>query len=369
MRDVGFPSIVGLFATFAGQAPDLDPLLKGANINLDRNLRLQYLAGLGLNNSQGLGIFEDLLKYIRGHDLRGLVRSPGTIPALEGIELERMIGDILNPEDVLKAARGCQAIIHAAAETRQWPTALRFYESNIVGTANVLAAARQPGIERLVHVSTVNVFARGTRERPGTESHDTIVDKHTPGYVVSKCRAQELVLDEARRHGLPALVINPSFMIGPRDFKPSSGRLIVATYGKRIRPYPPGGRNFVHVRDVAEAAVNALTLGRIGECYILGHENLTYREFFAKFSAVTRIPSLRLRIPGFLLKSFGMVSGLIAPNTTPLDTANARWLCAGHYYSTEKAVRELHLPQTPIETAIDEAVHWFQERGYLRTRR
>ncbi len=301
----------------------------------------------------------------QGHTLRGLSRSIGPVAALEDLDAEMIAGDILNPEDVFRAVRGCQAVIHAAAETRQWPTALRYYEGNIAGTKNVLEAAERAGVGRLIHVSTVNAFARGTKANPGTEERVFEGGGRTPGYVRSKILAQRLVLDAARAGRIFALVVNPSFMLGPHDHKPSSGRLIIASCGKRVVPVPPGGRNFIHVRDAAAAIANALTRGAAGECYILAHENLTYREFFDILADVTKTAGLKIPVPASVLKMFGALSGFLAPSRTPLDLANAAWLCAGHYYSAAKAVRDLGLPLTPVKTAVAETINWFFQKGYL----
>ncbi len=301
----------------------------------------------------------------QGHALRGLTRSAEKGAAFDGLEVEIVKGDILDSGDVLRAVRGCEAVVHGAAETRQWPTALRHYASNIAGTGNVLDAAERAGAVRLIHVSTVNTFARGTKAAPGTEEREFEGGRRTPGYVQSKIMGQRLVLEAARSGRISALVVNPSFMLGPYDHKPGSGRLILASYGKRVVPTPPGGRNFIHVRDAATAIANALTRGAAGECYILANENLTYREFFDVLARVTKTASLKISVPAFILKSFGALSGFLAPSRTPLDSANAAWLCAGHYYSAAKAVRELGLPQTPVKTAVADAVDWFLQKGYL----
>ena len=117
--------------------------------------------------------------------------------------------------------------------------------------------------------------------------------------------------------------------------------------------------------SLGSAIANALTRGAAGECYILAHENLTYREFFAKLSKVTKTAGRKIPVPASVLNAFGALSGFLAPSKTPLDSSNAVWLCTGHYYSGAKAVCELGLPQTPIETAVAEAVDWFLQKGYL----
>jgi dihydroflavonol-4-reductase len=302
---------------------------------------------------------------VQGHAVRGLTRAAGPGAVREGLDADSVHGDILDPNAVRLAVRGCDAIIHAAAETRQWPTPVRYYESHIAGTRNALATAEKSGVGRLIHISTVDAFAHGTKDRPGTEECEFAGGSQTPGHVQSKILAQRLTLDAARSAVLP-VVVNPAFLLGPIDPKPSPGRLIITANKKRFVPVPPGGRNFVHDGDAAKAAAGALTLGAPGQCHILANENLTYAEFFDKMTAVTGNAGLKNMIPAAAPKSFGAVSGFLARSRPPLDASNARWLCASHYYSAAEAVRELGLLQTPIEKAIADAVESFLRKGCLK---
>lgn len=305
----------------------------------------------------------------KGYNVRGMVRSSSKLISLKGVEFEKYVGDILDPKDVVRAARGCQVIVHSAANTKQWPTCIKNYTINIQGTQNVIHAAKQVGTERFIYVSTANTFGFGTKEDPGNEQSEFKFFNLKSGYIQSKYKAQQIVLEEVENNELPAIVVNPTFMLGLYDSRPSSGTIILSPFEKRSFVYPPGGKNFIHVRDVAAGILNAIYMGRIGECYILGHQNLTYKEFFEKVINIASIKTIKFKIPSFLLKTFG-ISGsfcerLFQKGSPLANYSNSRLLCLGNYYSAEKAVNELNLPQTPIEYAIFDALDWFKANGYI----
>ncbi|NQV03775.1 MAG: NAD-dependent epimerase/dehydratase family protein, partial [Bacteroidia bacterium] len=276
-----------------------------------------------------------------------------------------MNGDILDPESVNRSVAGCDYVIHSAANTSQWPTAYRHYEPvNVTGTKHVIEAVKKHAVKRLVFVGSANAFGNGAKDKPGTELSEFSGFNLGSGYMISKFVAQQTVLAEVERSNLPAVVVNPTFMIGPYDSKPSSGQIIVMGMGKKVQAFPPGGKNFIHVRDAAIGTCNALTMGRTGECYLLANENFSYQEFFGHLNKVTGESPASLGLPGWLLKGIGAGGTLFEKlfrKPAPLSLVNARLLCLGNYYSGRKAVEALELPQTPIETAIREAIAWFRE--------
>ncbi len=163
-------------------------------------------------------------------------------------------------------------------------------------------------------------------------------------------------------------MVNPTLMFGPYDSKPGTGAMILAIYHQRVPGYAPGGRNYIHVRDVAEGISNALEGGSIGENYILGNENLSYRDVFARIARVVGVPAPRLALPAFVTKGYGLMSSVFGRifNKTPiLSYALARIACDEHYYTARKAVEILGLPRTPIDIAVLEAFQWFKQNGYL----
>ena len=230
----------------------------------------------GANGLLGANIVRELVD--RGYDVRILARETSDLTGIESVTFERVNGDILDRDSVDRAVNGCGYVIHSAANTSQWPTNYNHYEPvNVTGTKYVIDAVKKHGVERFVFISSANAFGNGTKEKPGTELTEFSGFKYGSGYMMSKFVAQQLVLVEVEQSNLPAVVVNPTFMIGPYDAKPSSGQIIVMGMGKKIQVSPPGGKNFIHVRDAAIATCNALTMGRTGECYLLANENLTYR--------------------------------------------------------------------------------------------
>ena len=319
----------------------------------------------GANGLLGANVVRELND--RRYDVRILARENSDLTGLEGISYERIQGDLLDPGSVNRAVDGCDYVIHAAANTNQWPTSYAHYEQvNVKGTQYIIDAVKKHGVKRFVFVSSANAFGNGTKERPGTELSEFNGFNSGSGYMISKFVAQQLVLAEVERSQLPAIVVNPAFMIGPYDSKPSSGRIIMMGMGKKIQLYPPGGKNFIHVRDAAIGTCNALMMGRAGECYLLANENLTYREFFTLLNNITGETPFSLGLPGGVLKTIGVFGTFLEKfihKPAPLSLANARLLCLENYYSGKKAVEALELPQTPIETAIGEAIAWFKEKG------
>ncbi|MGZ3885235.1 MAG: NAD-dependent epimerase/dehydratase family protein [Bacteroidia bacterium] len=305
----------------------------------------------------------------RGHDVRIFAQPFRQQKTLEGLRLERFEGDLLNREEVIKAAAGCEAIIHIAANTSVWPSRSEIVNKvNIDGTKNIIEAAAKAAVKKLVYVGTANSFAYGSKEHPGVETNPYNADKYGLDYMDSKYKAQQLVL-KAVKEGLPAVIVNPTFMFGPYDSMPSSGAMILAVYNKTVPGYSPGGKNYVYVKDAATALVNALTMGRVGECYILGHENLSFREAFKKIGDTIGVPVPDRKMPAIAVKAFGLFNTLMAKafNKRPsVSYELAVIACDHHYYSAAKAVKELNMPQTPIEVGIKEAFDWLKENGYLK---
>jgi dihydroflavonol-4-reductase len=318
----------------------------------------------GANGLLGSNVVRELIK--KGHEVRIFIRPDANTLGLKGVDCEIIHGDLLDEQSVIQATAGCDAIIHAAANTSQWPTSFRFYEAvNVQGTRFILNASRQNSIRKLIHVSTANTFGYGTKSKPGTELTEYAFLHLKSGYITSKYQAQRLALDEYKNHGIPVVVVNPAFMIGPYDAKPGSGKIIRMGLNKKVQVFPAGGKNFIHVRDAAVAVCNALTLGLEGECYLLANENLTYREFFSRLNGITNQHPLMVQLPEVSIRSAGLIGSMIEKITgkpLSLNDVNSQLVVIGNYYSGRKAVDELKMPQTPIENAIREAIEWWDEQ-------
>lgn len=288
---------------------------------------------------------------------------------LADLPIEVSHGDILNYNQVHQAVKGCDVVIHAAALTNTWPTQGEiYYQVNVEGTRNIIEAVKEHKVARLLHIGTSNSFGAGNKQAPGTEQNPFVADRYKLDYITSKYRAHQLVLEEVQKNALPALILNPTFMIGPYDVKPSSGKMVVSVAKGKVPGYTIGGRNFVYVNDVATAVVNAIEKGRIGEGYVLGSTNMSYKAMFELIADVVGVKAPTLAMPPFVVMAYGTLSGFFGKlfGFEPvINRALAVISNEEHYYDCSKAINELDMPQTPIEEAIKEAVNWFDKEGYL----
>ena len=305
----------------------------------------------------------------RGHRVRVLVR-PGTarpFPAEWAVDYHE--ADLTRPATLAGAADGCAAIIHAAALAQVNPARNpAVWAVNLGGTEAVLQLARTAGVARLVYVGTANVFGFGTQAHPGDETQPYAGQRYGLDYMDSKRAATDLVLRAVAREQLPAVLVHPTFMLGPQDVKPTSNALLLELYRGRLPGYPAGGKNYVHVRDVATATVNALSQGRVGESYILGNENLSYEVAFRLMARVLNVPPPRWPLPAALARLYGEICEVktrLTGRPAQLNAAMAAVANDGHYFSPAKARAELGLPQTSIEQAVAEALAWFKTHHYV----
>jgi dihydroflavonol-4-reductase len=219
-----------------------------------------------------------------------------------------------------------------------------------------------------IFVSTANTFGYGTKSNPGNENMPAKYPFTSSGYAMSKMKAQELVLEYANSGKLETVVVNPTFMIGPHDAKPSSGKIITMIYNKKFVLVPLGGKNFIHVADVASGICNAIDKGKTGSCYLLANENLSYSEYYTKLSKAAGKPFYQIKLPSRLLNTIAVLAKLATKSgfKSDLNPLNARILCVDNYYSSSKAVNDLMLPQTPVDIAISDALEWFRQYGYIK---
>lgn len=302
------------------------------------------------------------------YEVRALTIADTRSHTLDGLQIERVCGNILDPDSLREAMTGCDAVIHAAASTQIWPTRSEYtWQVNLVGTKNVVDMALSLGIKRLVYISTASAFSAGTLEEPGTEAGLYDGSRFGLDYIESKYAAQRVVLKAVRERALPAVVINPTFMFGEYDSLPSSGQMILAVFRGKVPGFTSGGKNIVYAGDVASACVSALHRGNEGECYIAGNKNMSYRELTTAIARVVGRTPPFLYIPDFVILSFGyLVTGLahLFRFKPGFSHATALASCSKQYYSSEKAVRELGMPQTPVETAIRAEFNWLKANNY-----
>jgi dihydroflavonol-4-reductase len=307
----------------------------------------------------------------RGHRLRLLVRPTSDRRNLSGVEAQLALGDLTDAASLARAVDGCRYVFHVAADYRIWvPDPDAMLHANVQGTLSVMRAALAAGVERVVHCSSVAALGRTL--------DDTLADETTPTneadfigtYKRSKFLAERVVMDLVREEGLPAVVVNPSGPVGPRDIKPTpTGKMIRDAAAGRVPAYIDTGLNLVHVDDVAEGHALALERGRIGERYVLGGENLLLKDILAMVAEVVGRRPPRIEIPeGVLWPAAWAMEGLAWLTGIPPMMTRDHIKMARHrmFYSSAKAMRELGYSPCPVRTAIEDAVAWFRANGMLR---
>ena len=321
----------------------------------------------GANGLLGANLIRELIDS--GVNVKAFVRPGANLKSLQGVQCEIHYGSILSYDDIHLALENCEAVIHAASTTSVHPLEFEFYEkTNVASTKNIVQALMRQVSKRLVYVSTANAFGPGPQKNPGSERSPFTLAKYNSGYITSKHMAQQYVLQHTETYNLDAVVVNPTFLIGPYDVKPSSGKIIL--FGLKQGKYwcPPGGKNFVHVRDVARGIYSILKDGRQGECYLLGGENLSYHDFFHLLNLVIGRKQKPLVVPKGVIHAAGAIAqawSKLTGQTLPFNKTNAQLLTLDNYYSGEKAGAEFKLPMTPIKLAIEEALDWFVKENYI----
>jgi dihydroflavonol-4-reductase len=244
------------------------------------------------------------------------------------------------------------------------------YESNVTGTENVLIAARGSGIEKIVYTSSVATLGLPGDGTPGNEDTPVSLADMVGHYKRSKFLAEQVVLRYARE-GLPVVIVNPSTPVGIGDLKPTpTGKLIVDFLNGRMPGYVDTGLNLVDVEDVARGHMLAADKGRIGEKYVLGHENLTLQQILSLLSELTGRPAPKFKIPYLLALGVAYGDATLArlipgrePFVPPVGVQLSKKMM---FFDPSKAVRELGFSQTPVREALRKAVQWFQDNGYVK---
>ena len=306
-----------------------------------------------------------------GYAVRALVRGSSPRVNLDGVDLEIVEGDMLDAETVTAAVKGARYVFHIAADYRLWASdADEITRANVDGTRAVMAAAQASGVERIVYTSSVATLKLRGRGTPAHETSSLSEDEAIGTYKRSKIVAERLVEDMVRNQGLPAVIVNPSTPIGPRDVRPTpTGRLIIEAASGRMPAFVDTGLNVVHVDDVAEGHVAALQRGRIGERYILGGENVTLAELLARIALLTQRRPPRIRLPRAIIYPVALAAEAAAHITRrePFVTLDGlRMAKYKMFFTSAKAERELGYTARPIGDALHDALQWFSAMGYVR---
>jgi dihydroflavonol-4-reductase len=306
-----------------------------------------------------------------GHQVRVLVRPQSDARQLDSLTIERIAGGLGDLEALREGVAGCDWVFHVAALYSYWGHSWDdFYRSNVEGTRNILEAAREAGVSRVVYTSSIAALGLTPDRSPANEgTPSSLADMITP-YKRSKFLAEELARDYARQ-GLPVVIVNPSTPIGVGDHKPTpTGQIIVDFLNGRMFGYVDTGLNIVDVEDVAAGHLLAAQKGRLGERYILGGENLTLKQVLDLLAEVSGKPKVRLHIPHGVALAWSYLDVTLSrmiPSRLPAATPDkVRLSYRYEFFDPSKAIAELGLPQTPAREALSKSVGWYLQNGYAR---
>lgn len=305
--------------------------------------------------------------------VKALVRQDSDCSFLLADGLDVRTGDLRDYDAVREAMTGCDHVFHAAADYRLWVRdPVPMYETNIRGTANVMAAAQELDVEKVVYTSTAGTLAPGSEATPSSEEMPARMTDLVGHYKKSKYLAEREV-DRFIQQGVPAVIVNPTAPVGAADRKPTpTGKIIVDFLNGKMPAYIDTGLNFVAVRDVALGHWLAATKGKTGERYLLGGDNMTLSGFLAALGEIAQKKPPRVRLPYKPVLFAAWMNECLSRITgqCPLIPITAVRM-ARHYmfFDCTKAEKELGLSKTPVTDAIREAISWYEENGYVRTER
>jgi dihydroflavonol-4-reductase len=322
----------------------------------------------GATGFVGGALLAELLQ--RGWDVRALVRRGADDRNLRGHArpFDWIWGDLRDKPSLARAVEGCDVVFHVAARYSLWnPSPREIYIDNVEGTRNLLEAAQEAGVPKIVYTSTVGVLKPRTDASSVDETSIASEREISGHYKRSKWLAEKIASEMAAR-GLPVVIVNPSTPVGPRDVKPTpTGRLIVDFLRRRMFAYTDTGLNLVAVEDVARGHILAAERGTPGERYILGGENYSLRDLFALLAELTGLPQPRWRVPRSLLKPLAAVSTSVSRVTRqmPLVPWEAACMAQRHmYFDSSKAQKQLGFSTSDVRSALERAVAWFRDNRY-----
>ncbi len=312
----------------------------------------------GANGLLGTNLISKLIS--EGYIVTGLVRKKSAYKGDLHSNLTLKQGTLF--EDLTPYLEGQDCIVHAAAETSQSILSYsEYWKINYNATVQLYNSAVQSGVSKFIFVSTANTRGYGSKENPGNENIPVRFPFSDSLYAKSKIQAEKYLISDKEK--LDVVILNPTFMIGAYDTKPSSGRIILMAINKKVIFYPPGGKNFVDVDDVVQGVITAMNKGKSGESYVLSGQNLSYLEFFRKVNKELDQQPTMIAVPRSLLITLGYFGDLLRfiGIKTSVSSTNMRILSLGNYYSNNKSVCDLGLEYRSIEPAIRKAVLYFRK--------
>jgi dihydroflavonol-4-reductase len=320
----------------------------------------------GATGFLGSALARELLKVGRAPKL--LTRKNSDTRNIDDLGCEVAYGDLRDRESLKSALKGCTTLYHTAAYYSLWSRDKKLiYDINVQGTRNILESALEMGVEKVVYTSTVGCI--GLSEDGHSSNEDQPMNPVTlcNDYKLSKYEAEQ-VAHEMFGRGLPIVIVNPSTPVGPRDIKPTpTGKIILDFLNRKMPAYIDTGLNLIDVADCARGHILAEEKGRLGERYILGNKNMSLKEILMALEALTGLRAPRIKMPYWVAYSAGLACEWASDNIThqppSVPLAGVKMAKYFMYFDPSKAIRELGLPQNPVENALDQAVQWFRENS------
>jgi dihydroflavonol-4-reductase len=304
-----------------------------------------------------------------GRSVRVLVRPNSNLQALAGLKVEYFEGDLRDQKSLECALQAIRCVFHVAADYRLWtPRPEEIYEINVKGTRNLLNAARHAGVERIVYTSTVATIAVPRHGALPNETVQATLDEMIGHYKRSKFLAEQVAF-EAAAAGIPVVVVNPTAPVGPWDWKPTpTGRIILDFLKGKMPAYVDTGLNLAPVEDIAAGHLLAAEKGCAGQRYILGGRNMTLKQILDALSAITGRPAPRFRLPHAIALAVGYADQLfsrLAGREPQIPVEGVKMSRHRMFVESDKAEHELGYKPTAVEAALERAVSWYQQHGYL----
>jgi dihydroflavonol-4-reductase len=304
-----------------------------------------------------------------GHQVIATRRAGTQVAHLADLSIEWRDAELGDTASLTRAFAGAAAVFHCAAAVSVMRTVTpEMRSTNVDGTRHVIGACIAAKVPRLVHTSSVVAVGLSTNGTPCDETATWNFDREglLDAYAITKHEAEEVVNDARDR--LDCVIVNPTYMIGPRDARPSSGKLLIKVVERKVPGSTPGYNNFVDVRDVARGMIGAWQKGRRGERYILAGHDMTYRSFFEKVAALAGVKPPRFMIPKALGRVVGAFGDLVerTGREPVVNSTQIRYAYTDKFrFASTKAARELDYTFGPIETAITDALDWFRDKKML----
>jgi len=317
----------------------------------------------------GSAILRQLIE--RGDNVHILVRPESNQKNLRGLDFKIFLGNLNDIHSVKSGMKNCEALIHVAADYRMWSlNPNEILETNVIGTRNIMTAALSANVRRIVYTSSVATLGKNMDGSPANEDTPASLKNMIGTYKKSKYLAEKEVSRMISENSLPAIIVNPSAPVGPRDIKPTpTGQIIVKAATGKMPAYIETGLNIVHVDDVARGHLQALDKGVVGERYILGGENFTFKGILELVADCTGNSAPRIKIPRQIVLPIAHIVqtwAKITKSQEPFVTVDGvRMAKQKMYYDSEKAQLKLGYKYRPAREAVQDAVKWFSKNGYL----